>query len=183
MKRKQLNRNAIGCITATVMLTLTGCNMDSSYTPTSSSDAAHALEELRALPSLEDTQRQLESALAEIKSAAESLIPSIQWQEFDKGSKGNCAKPYDQSDGQSIYLPDAVAVRTNISDEDWLAIQQATKKVAAKLGATESQMMQDKPGKHDIGFYGPAGTFIKLGYSGNLVISAYTGCRLPALKK
>ncbi|WP_255772355.1 LppA family lipoprotein [Mycobacteroides abscessus] len=145
--------------------------------------ATQALTELTGLPSLEDTRKQLEEAIAAIKSAVGSVVPAVTWQEFDKGAKANCSKPYDQSDGQSLYLPDAVAVRTGLSEENWSKIQEATREAASKLGATDLQTMQDKPGKHDIGFYGPAGIFIKLAYSGNLVISGYTGCRLPAAKK
>ena len=43
--------------------------------------------------------------------------------------------------------------------------------------------MQNQPGFHDVGFYGPAGLFIKVAYHGNLVISGYTGRRLPRDKK
>nr|WP_318546639.1 LppA family lipoprotein [Mycobacterium lepraemurium] len=39
--------------------------------------------------------------------------------------------------------------------------------------------MDNQPRNHDVGFYGPTGVFIKISYSGNLVISGYTGCRLP----
>jgi hypothetical protein len=39
--------------------------------------------------------------------------------------------------------------------------------------------MRDSPGSHDIGFYGPAGLFVKVSYRGNLVVAGYTGCRLP----
>ena len=45
------------------------------------------------------------------------------------------------------------------------------------------QVMKNEPGNHDVGFYGPTGLFIKVGYRGNLVVSGYTGCRLPRDKK
>jgi hypothetical protein len=64
-----------------------------------------------------------------------------------------------------------------------VTILAAAKVSAAKLGATDEQVMQDGPANHDVGFYGPAGTFIKIGYQGNLGISAFTGCRLPQDKK
>ena len=54
---------------------------------------------------------------------------------------------------------------------------------AAKLGATDVQVMQDQPGKHDVWFSGPAGVFIKFSYKGNMVVSGYTRCRLPRDKK
>jgi len=40
-----------------------------------------------------------------------------------------------------------------------------------------------QPGKHDVWFSCPAGVFIKFSYKGNMVVSGYTGCRLPQNKK
>jgi Lipoprotein confined to pathogenic Mycobacterium len=48
-----------------------------------------------------------------------------------------------------------------------------------KIGATDIQVMKNQPGNHDVWLSGPAGIFIKVGYQGNLVVSGYTGCRLP----
>ncbi|OBB34779.1 LppA family lipoprotein [Mycobacterium sp. 852002-51961_SCH5331710] len=59
----------------------------------------------------------------------------------------------------------------------------AAKESAQKIGATDMQVMQDQPGNHDVWFSGPGGIFIKIGYRGNLVVSGYTGCRLPRDKK
>ncbi|MBN7300469.1 LppA family lipoprotein [Mycobacteroides abscessus subsp. bolletii] len=157
--------------------------MDNRYAPTPPTEAAKALEELKTLPSLEDTKTRLEEAVATLKTSIGGVVPSITWTEYDKGAKANCSKPYDQSDGQSLYLPDAVADRITVSESQWEAILQATKEVAATLGATNAQVMQDKPGKHDVWFTGPAGLFIKISHSVSLVIASYTGCRLPAAKR
>lgn len=42
--------------------------------------------------------------------------------------------------------------------------------------------MKDGPGDHDVGFYGPAGTSIKVGYQGNLLVSGNTAAGFPATR-
>ncbi|BCP12373.1 hypothetical protein MINTM020_44710 [Mycobacterium paraintracellulare] len=100
-----------------------------------------------------------------------------------EGSGLGCQKPYEQTDGRAYFLPDEVAANVPVSEQQWAAIQEAAKEAAAKIDATDIQVMHDNPGNHDVGFYGPTGIFIKVGYRGNLVVSGYTGCRLPRDKK
>ncbi|MCV7122283.1 LppA family lipoprotein [Mycobacterium lacus] len=153
------------------------------YPPTPPGEAAKALEELRALPSFEDTKVQVQAAMDEITAAASKLIPSIVWETPHEGSTGNCQQPYEQTDGKRYFLPDEVAVRVPVSESDWAKIVEAAKEAAAKLDATDVQVIKNQPGDHDVWFSGPTGIFIKIGYRGNLVVSGYTGCRLPQDKK
>jgi hypothetical protein len=96
-----------------------------------------------------------------------------------RGGNHRRGKPADGTPRTEII----VATGADISEADWVTILAAAKVSAAKLGATDEQVMQDGPSNHDVGFLGPAGTFIKIGYQGNLCISAFTGCRLPQDKK
>jgi hypothetical protein len=153
------------------------------YEPTPPTEAAKALEELKSLPSLEDTQTQLQAAITQITAAASQLIPTITWETPQEGSGDNCERPYEQTDGKRYFLPNEVAAKVDVSESNWAKIQQAAKDAAAKLDATEVQVMKDQPGNHDVGFYGPTGLFIKVSYGGNLVVAGYTGCRLPRDKK
>lgn len=157
--------------------------MSQPYEPTPPTAATKALDVLKSLPSFEDTQTQVHAAMDDITSAASQLIPSIAWETADNGDIGNCSKPYEQSDGQSAYLPNAVAANVDVSEPNWAKIQEAARNAAAKLQATEIQTMKDQPSNHDVGFYGPTGLFIKVSYRGNLVVAGYTGCRLPRDKK
>lgn len=157
--------------------------MEQPYPPTPSSDAAHALQRLKALPSLEDTKTQLQSAMDAIAAAASARIPSIRWETLDQGSSDNCQRPYEQTAGQSFFLPQRVAENVAVSEPDWAAIVAAAKDSAAKLDATDVQVMKDQPRDHDVWFSGPTGLSIKVSYGGNLVIAGYTGCRLPNDKK
>ncbi|WP_445169291.1 LppA family lipoprotein [Mycolicibacterium sp. Dal123E01] len=150
------------------------------YEPTPSTAATKALTDLKTLPSLQDTQTQVQGAVNEISSAVTALIPAAHFEDLHGGATDKCEQPYEQTGGKRYFLPDRVAANIAVSEADWDKILQAAKASAAKLGATDIQTMQDQPGNHNVGFYGPAGLFIKVGYQGNLGISGYTGCRLPA---
>ncbi|MBX9639094.1 MAG: LppA family lipoprotein, partial [Mycobacteriaceae bacterium] len=70
-----------------------------------------------------------------------------------------------------------------VSEQNWAAIVEAAKASAAKLDATDVQVIRDQPADRDVWFSGPTGIFIKIGYAGNLGVSGFTGCRLPRDKK
>jgi hypothetical protein len=164
----------------TVALAVTGCQVSKPYEPTPSSEAAKALTDLQSLPSLQDTTTQLQVAVNDIASAASHLIPAAHFEDLHGGATDQWESPYEQTDGQRYFVPDRVAANVAVSVADWATILQAARAAAAKLDATDIQTMHDQPGNHDVGFYGPAELFIKVGYQGNLGISSYTGCRLPA---
>jgi hypothetical protein len=145
--------------------------------------ASNSLAQLKALPSLEDTKSQVQNAMSEITTAAAGVVPEIQWLSIHGEDTGNCESPYEQTDGKRVFLPDSVAEGTQISEAQWTTILAAAKVSAVKIGATEVQVMKDQPGNHDVWFSGPAGISVKIAYHGNLVVSGYTGCRLPQSKK
>ncbi len=149
------------------------------YEPTPTTDAAKAAADLTALPSLEDTQAQVQAAVSEISSAVTALIPTARFEDLHGGASDQCQQPYEQSGGKRYYLPDRVAANIAVSEGDWAKILEVAKAATAKINATDMQTMQDQPGRHDVGFYGPAGLSVTVGYQGNLAISGYTGCRLP----
>jgi len=180
------NRNRYGLLGALVVaiaITTTGCHVSQPNPPTTSSDPAKALADLKSLPSLEDTTTQVQAALDEITTAASKTIPTIVWTTATNEDTGNCEAPYEETEGKRHFLPNQVAERPVVSEQQWTELLQVAKDAAAKLGATDVQVMQDQPGKHDVWFTGPAGVFIKFSYKGNMVVSGYTGCRLPQDKK
>lgn len=171
---------AVVAAVAAILLTATGCHVAKPYEPTPSTDTTKAVTDLKALPSFEDTQAQVQAAVNEIAAAVTALIPAAQFEDLHGGTTDACEQPYEQTGGKRYFLPDRMAANVAVSEGDWAKIFQAAKTSAAKLGATDIQAMHDQPGNHDVGFYGPAGLFIKVGYQGNVGISGYTGCRLPA---
>jgi hypothetical protein len=153
------------------------------YPATPSSEAAQAADQLKALPSLEDTRAQVQSAIDEVTAAAAEAIPQIAWRAATNAGEGNCQAPYEQTDGRRYFLANQVAENVTASEDQWRRLLQVAQDAAAKLGATDVEVMQDQPGNHDVGFYGPTGLFIKFSYKGNMVVSGYTGCRLPEAKR
>lgn len=168
---------------AAIALATGGCHVSQPYEPTPPTDSAKALGVLKSLPSLEETQAQVQAAITQITATATQLIPTIKWETPQEGSGLSCQRPYEQTDGKGYLLPHEVAANVDVSESDWAKIQQAAKDAAAKLDATEVQVMKNQPRNHDVGFYGPTGLFIKVSYGGNLVVAGYTGCRLPRDKK
>ena len=171
---------ALAYITAiTLALATSGCHVNGPNEPTRPTEAAKALESLKSLPSLQETQTRLEAAMDQITTAASAIAPGITWTTALEFENAECDHPFEQTPGITRYLPNRIAENAAISEQQWSAIQDAAQQAAATLQATESQTMQNSPGNHDIGFYGPAGLFLKIGYRGNLVVASYTGCRLP----
>ena len=181
--RRYRRPHALCASIAVIAFTSTGCHMDQPYAPTPPSDAANAVAELKALPTLEQTEAQVKAAVDEIAAATSAVVPLAKWEDLHGASTDICEHPYEQSDGKRMFLPDRVAANVAVSEADWAKIFQIAKDASAKVGATDIQAMHDEPGHHDVGFYGPAGLFIKVGYQGNLGISGYTGCRLPQAQK
>jgi len=181
-----ITRHRYGLLSAVVMaiaMTATGCQVERPDAPTPSIDAAKALTQLKSLPSLEDTQTAVQNAMNEIASAATKSDPSISFLPMHGEDTGNCETPYEQTDGKRVFLPNFVAEGARVSEPGWATILAAARAAAQKIGATEVRVMKDQPSNHDVRFYGPTGIFIKIAYKGNLVVSGYTGCRLPQSKK
>ena len=166
------------CLAATALL-VTGCHVSQPGSPASLPDHAKATEELKALPSLADMKTQVQGAMAEITAAALKVIPTLVWVPVNGETPNGCDAPYDHTDGQNLFLPDLEATGVQVSEADWKTILNAAEEAAAKIGARDKQVMQDGPGNHDVGFFGAAGTSVKIGYQGNLLVSGNTGCRLP----
>ena len=183
MKLARVSRARYGMLAALIVAIATpGCHVSQSDAPTPSTDAAQALDQLKTLPSLEDTTTQVQRVLDEITAAASKSIPSIVWITANNEDTGNCGAPYEQTDGKGHFLRNRVAEDVGVSEQQWTDLLHVAKDAAAKLGATDVQVMKDQPRNHDVWFTGPAGVFIKFSYKGNMVVSGYTGCRLPADK-
>lgn len=152
--------------------------MEKPYAPTPSTAASQALDELKSLPSFDATRVQLEEAITKITFAATQRLPGIVWTTADNADSGSCPAPYEQTGGKSAYLPNRIAENVPVSEQDWTALLGVATTAATAVGATDVKVMQDGPGKHDVWFSGPGGAFLKFSYKGNMVVSAYTGCRL-----
>ncbi|WP_405161514.1 LppA family lipoprotein [Nocardia sp. NBC_01499] len=157
-----------------------GCGLtDKPYgEPTPPDDTTKAAETLKTLPSLEDTEARLKQAVEQIGTAATAINPALRWAwNRDRATLG-CDKPYDQTNGQRAILQHYVS-DTAISEQDWPRIEEATRTAAATFEATQVQILQNKPGHHDVRFSSDDGTTFGISTQQAAVITARTGCRLP----
>jgi hypothetical protein len=152
--------------------------MDEPDQPSPTSQTSDLRHQLEALPSLNDTKAAVQTAMDQITSAASAAIPTASWQTDTNAQEDWCEEPYGQL-GRRSFLPNRIAAKVTVSEQNWADIEKVAKDSAAKVGATDVQVMHDAPGNHDVWFTGPMGVSIKVSYQGNLVVAGYTGCRRP----
>ncbi len=179
-----LARWLAACVVVVAAMMLTGCGgvLDDPYKATGGADTAAAAAKLVPLPSLEDTEARLQQAVVELGTYISALVPGLQWNWNRERSPSGCSRPYDKTQGRSVYLREYVASGP-IPDQVWLQARQRAQDIAARLGATGNQGFKDRPEDHDAHFYSPEGTVLWLISAVNAVITSNTGCRLPAAAK
>lgn len=177
-------RVAAAVVATFAVLSTLGCRvnpMNSTNTDATTTANQQALDELRKLPSLEDATVQVHAVMVEVTTAITEILPGAVWvSRTDTGGFRSCGDPYADLGARHNREPDMFAVRIDVSEQDWARIQDIASTAAAKMGATAVEVMANAPGNHDVWFEGPAGSSLKVGYAGNLVVSGDTGCRLPA---
>lgn len=170
-------------LTVAAVLTLTGCGsdvLDDPYEKSSPAVAADSAAILETLPTLEDTEVQVESAVEQLGAFVDTLVPGMEWTWIRERSVGGCSRPYDGTDGDDVKLKNYVSAGP-IPDAVWPQVFEFATRVATAAGATKVQTFHDDPDNHEVRFYSPEGTAIFIGSRG-AVISASTGCRLPQAK-
>jgi len=156
--------------------------LDDPYKATGGADTAAAAAKLVPLPALEETEASLQRALVELATYVSTLAPGLQWHWDGNRSPRGCGRPYDETQGSSVHLPDYLAAGL-IPDAALPQALQRAKELATSLGATGGQGFKDQPGDHLARLYSPQGTVLSLGTAVNAIISGDTGCRLPAAVK
>jgi hypothetical protein len=172
---------------AAVPAVATGCGSaaDEAAPPSSPSSTSAAPQplDLATLPTLEQTRKDLKSATDAIIKEAKKIAPGLRWRDLDVESATSCDPPFEDSPGRAVYLPNRVGDGAVVSEKQWAKIEGAARAAAGKIGAKGFEAVKAAPGDHDVWLLGPARMSIKLAYQRNLVISAYTGCRLEGEKK
>ncbi|WP_216893620.1 LppA family lipoprotein [Nocardia alni] len=173
-------RSIRAAVATALILATTGCGMfdDNPYQKSDPTKTARAAERLTGLPSLEDTEARLKSAVAELGAYVSSLVPGMNWQWADDRSIQICDPPYDRTPGSRVEIPRYVS-HPAIPDAVWPQVLDRARRLAARFGATGSEVFADQPGNHTVRFYSPEGTEVFIGSRG-AVIAGNTGCRLPA---
>jgi len=155
--------------------------LDSPYEKPSPAVTADSAAILETLPSLEDTEVQMTSAVEQIGAFIDTLVPGRKWTWTRDRSAGGCLGRYGDTDGELVYSKNYLS-KGPIPDALWPDIFEQARTLAAAVGATEYETFHDDPGNHDVRFYSPEFTSITVSSRGNAVITSSTGCRLPQEK-
>ncbi|RDI68019.1 LppA family lipoprotein [Nocardia pseudobrasiliensis] len=169
---------ALAALAATLMMG--GCSMNDQREPTDPAETAAAAQRLRQRPTLEDSERQLQRVVEQIAAAATELVPELRWRWEREKTRLDCPPPYDRTDGRMLELALYVTPDQPIPDRLWPQFIERIRPIAATVGATAPNAVQDRAGRHDVRFVNPDdGTTIKVGSQVATVIGATVGCRLP----
>ncbi len=182
MTRNWLRHNIIGCIAAIILTTIAACRVNDSSDTAPTTDATKVPEELRTLPSLEDTNEKLTSSIQQLGTKISAIVPAVSWKWQDQPQGIGCSKPYEQSDGKVILLPFYVS-SVAIPESSWHEALAAAKETAASIDIPNLGVIHDAPNNHDVRFSNETGTAIALTSQAHTVISGYTGCRIPATNR
>lgn len=117
---------------------LTSCADDGGTTPTENyTDEAitlAAIDELMALPSVEDARSDVEELSLELRDALDERFGSTGWVVESRFSRGTvCGGTYDVLDGRSVYVT-AFAEDQALDHEDWAEAVDVISAVAADHG-------------------------------------------------
>ncbi|MEU6563343.1 LppA family lipoprotein [Nocardia nova] len=155
---------------------------DSPYEKTGPAESQKAAAVLSQLPTLEVTETQLHAAVSELATYISSLVPGLTWEWVDDRALESCDRPYDGTQGSKVKLQNYISHPTGIPDAVWPQVLDRARQLVAPLGATGTEVFADEPGNHTVRLYSPESTMLFIGTRG-AVISANTGCRLPAAIK
>ncbi|MBJ8339218.1 hypothetical protein JGU71_09990 [Antrihabitans sp. YC3-6] len=176
MKLKMAAEILVVALAATV---IAGCEGAESVEDNKQSQTTEAEAKLRAWPSLEETERLVNDTVRGIAEAATALVPSLIWRPNRERSQYSCAYEYEDTGSRWVSTPHTVS-DVPIPDGEWPRVLQAARDIAREAGITEVQVLSDMPGNRNVRLYGHNGNAITIGYLKASVISAETGCRLPA---
>jgi len=149
------------------------------YQPTEPADAAKAVEQLKSLPTLEDTRAKLVTTIEKVGQQISVVAVEVTWSWRREESRGGCMAPFEQSQGQEILLNSYVS-DVPIPDQHWQQAYDAVAGAARQLGLSGATVFKDAPNDHDVQFSSDSGMVLRLASQKAALLTGNTGCRLPA---
>ncbi|MEV6559043.1 LppA family lipoprotein [Nocardia sp. NPDC051756] len=178
-----MTTKAVARVVASVIVAavVSGCgdSLKDPYRPAPKADIAEAAAKMRKLPSVEATERDLMAVISQIAEATKAAAPGLDWQTVvnRNQSKLGCPSPYLETEGVSIST-DRLTSAVPIADDEWAAVLQIARDIAARNGITSFTVRADQPGRHDVVLHSPdQGNEIKLATAKAALIGGVTGCR------
>lgn len=175
-------RAALACL-AVVSVFLTACSDDSAAqkesevapTPSTSSGPSGA-DALRPKGAAEDALTRYEATLQSIAAEIDTLVPGVTWEWNHTADFLLCTGEYADSGGVRVGTRNLVASKP-LPDEAWPAVLRVVQARAAELGATETFVYADEPGRHEVAISGN-GIEFRVGTSKRALLSAMSDCYL-----
>ena len=157
----------------------TGCHVSSPHLPTDPGQTSEVAPALTALPTLEDTQAQITSAIERVGQQISAIVPAMTWAWRREASRGGCRPPFEQSGGHEVLLANYVS-DVPIPEQNWKQAYDIAARAASELGAATVTVFKDAPDDHDVQFSDDTGTTLRVGSQKASLLTGSTGCRLPA---
>jgi hypothetical protein len=171
---------ATGCLVVSILLS--GCGGqgagDHVDDRTSEAEVLSAIDELMALPSVEDARSGFEGLSVEFRDALDERFGSTGWVVESRFSRGTvCGGTYDVLDGRSVYVT-AFAEDQALDHEDWAEAVDVISAVAADHGFDDPLVLAEGPGLHQLEIFGDRGSVIRFGSEVSLGVTVESGCYL-----
>ncbi|MBF6327508.1 LppA family lipoprotein [Nocardia transvalensis] len=179
---KRTAARILGSIIAVTIMSGCGSNLDDPDHPVTKEEIAHAEAEMRKLPSVEDTERQLSTVIQQIADATKNVAPELDWRIKPNRGQGTlgCPRAYMETDGVSMTTDDLISP-VPIPDSRWADVLKVARDIAAQNGITTLTVRVDVAGRHDVILHSPDnGNEIGIGTYKAALITGTTGCRFRA---
>lgn len=134
-------------------------------------------DQLRSKGPAEDALPRYEAAVQATADDLNKLVPGLTWRWNREAKYVDCTGDFADTRGIRIITRNFVS-NGPIPDQAWPEALQVVRTHAAELGATQQHVYADKPGHHDVAFYGDNGIELAVIASGQVVLTATTDCYL-----
>lgn len=134
-------------------------------------------DQLRSKGPAEDALPRYEAAVQGTADDLNELVPGLTWRWNREAKYVDCTGDFADTRGIRIITGNLVSDGP-IPDQTWPEALQTVRNHAAELGASQQHVYADKPGHHDIAFYGGNGIELAVIASGQVVLTATTDCYL-----
>lgn len=177
-----LLRSAVGLVTAAVVLSGCASGTGSADDASAEGNGRTPVEQLLERPTAEQAEATYRQQLVRVRAALEELAPTVAW---DGGppqrTRDNaCREPFSDVDGSGVFGY-ATGGGGAIPDEDWDRAITITGDVLETEGYDRVQVTFNKPGLHDVSFYGRYGSILTISGERSTGIDLLdSGCFLTA---
>lgn len=179
--RTVARRAAIVCALATLVLPAACDGEGDINDDPKAGTAQEQFDKLLRRPSFEEMTERYKQLVQEVRQVTIDVADLPAWEEPTGTAIGGARCGFDfpdiGADGGTRQINGGFS-RANISDDLWPKVVEQVARVARKYGFERSEVVQDKPGNHQIYFYDSYGGDLGLGTQAATSMSISSGCFL-----